>query len=86
MRDNDIIREYTPANMRTEGLYLPDRRNVPLAALPDHELALGLCYKSGGSLAVCAECPGPCAFGRILLQRQREREAKPCDTPTKTGS
>lgn len=84
MRAYDIAREYTPDNMRTEELCLLDRRNTPLSARPDHELALGLCYKCGGKLEVCAECPGKCAFGRLLLKRREAEEA--CATRTRTGS
>lgn len=84
MRVADIPLENAPVNMRTEELYLPDRRNTPLSARPDHELALGLCYKCGGKIEVCAECPGKCTFGRLLLKRREAEEA--CATRTRTGS
>lgn len=57
---------------RTQGMYLPQRREsaIDLETLPDLKLRLGLCARSGGNLSVCRQCGAPCSFGRILMERQ----------------
>ncbi len=52
---------------RTDKLYFPS--GVTLEEASDEELRRGLCFKSGGRLAVCAGCKG-CAFGRELARRE----------------
>lgn len=60
------------AGQRTQGMYLPQRREsaINLETLPDLKLRLGLCARSGGNLSVCRQCGAPCSFGRILMERQ----------------
>lgn len=60
------------AGQRTQGMYLPQRREsaIDLETLPDLKLRLGLCARSGGNLSVCRQCGAPCSFGRILMERQ----------------
>lgn len=60
------------AGTRTQGMYLPQRREsaIDLETLPDLKLRLGLCARSGGNLSICRQCGAPCSFGRILMERQ----------------
>lgn len=65
---------------RTQGMYLPQRREsaIDLETLPDLKLRLGLCARSGGNLSVCRKCGAPCSFGRILMERE---DGKAADKP-----
>lgn len=72
MRDTDAIMQAAgPVYHRTDTMYMPVKRDVPVEEMTSEQLRRGLCYKSGGSLAACRACPGDkCRVARILLERE----------------
>lgn len=68
MRRHDIVIDYTPVDVQSEGLYLPKKK--PIERMTLAELARGMCPKSGHALSVCrGSCKAPCRYGRELLRR-----------------
>lgn len=81
MRQTDTVMIYTPANVRTDGMYLS--KDMALEAIPSSTLRKALCPRSRGNVLVCiSECQAPCSFGRELMRRcgQNERNAQQTDT------
>lgn len=68
MRRHDIVIDYTPVDVQSEGLYLPKKKTVQVMTLA--ELVRGMCPKSGHDLSVCRDhCKAPCRYGNELLRR-----------------
>ena len=74
MRVDDIA---CPSARATDGytaeLYVPYGPGVPkIEKLPPEIVRRGMCYKSGGDVDVCRECPAKCRFGKRMIQAEEE--------------
>ena len=83
MRIRDIACErvhvgdpYTPE------VYIPCGQGAPpVTRQPAHIVRRGMCYKSGGDVDVCRECPAQCVYGKRMIELEGEKhdEAEKAD-------
>lgn len=78
MRIGDIVCEHNHVgDPYTPEMYIPcGPHDPPITRQPAHIVRRGMCYKSGGDVAVCRECPAQCCFGRRMIQLEEAKRSE----------